>query len=410
MPGGQIVSGTQSGHLYVWEQRRDMALEVRYTDDGREVLPIRWTSAGSLVGIIPNAHDSPVLCISHDPTQPTTYMTAGKDGVLVAWNIGFNEQRKLIHAVVKTIDLPPEQTGGGFPCSLKYLAPFGAADSIAVGLTNNSILEVKVNTNELCLLITAHSGVLEAIAPHPFKPFYVTAGREKMVRVWDASARGLLCRAKIHAPASCCAWSPDGSTIVVGTTQGDFAVLTIGDDGGARTGLQSIMVKQLLRSGANNLAAKTELKNKMNKSKKKKEMTPLQRKMRSIQGEATDSPTGQKPFKRHEEVQDIKFSPDGTKLAIASRDNNIYLYAVEDEHDFQIIGVCRGHSSYVTHIDWSEDSTCLQSNDGTYELLYWDANTAKRVRYSIFSYILIPFIFISYSHHVLTAPIHPVTL
>ena len=106
-------------------------------------------------------------------------------GVLVAWNIGFNEQRKLIHAVVKTIELPPDQTGGGYPCSLNYLAPFGPADSIAVGLTTNSVLEVKVNTNELCLLITSHSGVLEAVAAHPFKPYYVTAGREKMVRVWD---------------------------------------------------------------------------------------------------------------------------------------------------------------------------------------------------------------------------------
>ena len=53
-----------------------------------------------------------------------------------------------------------------------------------VGLTSNSVLEVKVNTTELCLLITAHSGVLEAVASHPFKPFYVTAGREKMVRIF----------------------------------------------------------------------------------------------------------------------------------------------------------------------------------------------------------------------------------
>ena len=349
-------------------------------------------------------------------------MTAGKDGVLVAWNIGFSEQRKLIHAVVKTVDLPREQTGGGHPVSLYYLAPFGPADSIAVGLSSNSILEVKVNSSELCLLITAHSGVLEAVAEHPFKPFYVTAGREKMVRgefiyleilvvnqyqsefvviflftffffnfiifilfyfqkVWDASARGLLCRARIHAPASCAAWSPDGTTLVIGTIQGDFAVLSIGEDGGARNGLQSVMVKQLLRTGANNLAAKTQQKKKARENKGKTEMTPLQRKMRAMQGEMSDSPTSQKPFKRHEEVQDLKFSPDGSKLAVASRDNNIYIYnCLTDDGDFQIIGVCRGHSSYVTHIDWSEDSTSLQSNDGTYELLYWDANTAKQVR------------------------------
>ena len=43
---------------------------------------------------------------------------------------------------------------------------------------------------------------------------------------------------------------------MVGTIQGDFAVLSIGEDGGARVGLQSIMVKQLLKSNANNLQGK----------------------------------------------------------------------------------------------------------------------------------------------------------
>ena len=86
-------------------------------------------------------------------------MTAGSDGVLVVWNIGFNDQGKLIHAVVKTIDLVPDQIGGGRPCSLSYMAPFGNNDSVVVGTTNNSILEVKADTSELSLLITAHTGV-----------------------------------------------------------------------------------------------------------------------------------------------------------------------------------------------------------------------------------------------------------
>ena len=72
-----FVSSFCAGHLYVWEQPRDMALEVVYTDDGRELLPVRWQSQGNLVGIIPNAHDSAVTCIAHDPTQPTTFMSAG---------------------------------------------------------------------------------------------------------------------------------------------------------------------------------------------------------------------------------------------------------------------------------------------------------------------------------------------
>ena len=316
-------------------------------------------------------------------------MTAGSDGVLVVWNIGFNDQGKLIHAVVKTIDLVPDQIGGGRPCSLSYMAPFGNNDSVVVGTTNNSILEVKADTSELSLLITAHTGVLEAVGVHASKPFYVTAGRDKTVRVWDASARAMTCRARIHAPATCVAWSPDGKVIVVGTVQGDFAVFGIGDDGGRAEGLQSIMIKQLLRNGTRIHSKKDQVPVGDPKYRTKRqtgqpsEMTPMQRKMRALRGVMADSPSKSKPFKRHEEVQDIKFSPNGKQLAIASRDNNVYIYNVVNGRNFEFNGACRGHSSYVTHLDWTEDSTTLQSTDGSYELLYWNAMDAKQVSRSL---------------------------
>ena len=34
----------------------------------------------------------------------------------------------------------------------------------------------------------------------------------------------------------------------------------------------------------------------------------------------------------------------------------------------------QGHSSFVTHIDWSVDGEYLQSNSGDYELLYCEYN------------------------------------
>ncbi len=43
------------------------------------------------------------------------------------------------------------------------------------------------------------------------------------------------------------------------------------------------------------------------------------------------------------------------------------------------IARCAGHSSYITHIDWSADSRLIQSNCGAYELLYFDAATGKQV-------------------------------
>ena len=51
---------------------------------------------------------------------------------------------------------------------------------------------------------------------------------------------------------------------------------------------------------------------------------------------------------RKEEISDIKFSPDGGRLAVGSHDNMIDIY---NTADFKQIAVCKGHSSFITHID-----------------------------------------------------------
>ena len=39
----------------------------------------------------------------------------------------------------------------------------------------------------------------------------------------------------------------------------------------------------------------------------------------------------------------------------------------------------RGHSSYVSHLDWSLDSRLLQSTCGAYELLFWDVAAGRQM-------------------------------
>eukprot|EP00639_Heterosigma_akashiwo_P011983 CAMPEP_0206377640 /NCGR_PEP_ID=MMETSP0294-20121207/10286_1 /ASSEMBLY_ACC=CAM_ASM_000327 /TAXON_ID=39354 /ORGANISM="Heterosigma akashiwo, Strain CCMP2393" /LENGTH=235 /DNA_ID=CAMNT_0053826171 /DNA_START=71 /DNA_END=781 /DNA_ORIENTATION=- len=70
----------------------------------------------------------------------------------------------------------------------------------------------------------------------------------------------------------------------------------------------------------------------------------------------------------------------GRKLmsAVGNHDNIIYLYIVSS--DYQTFRRLKGHTSYVTHVDWSLDSRTIMSNCGAYEILYWDANKAKQIR------------------------------
>eukprot|EP00064_Thunnus_orientalis_P022846 superscaffoldBa00008081_g23067 len=82
----------------------------------------------------------------------------------------------------------------------------------------------------------------------------------------------------------------------------------------------------------------------------------------------------------NEIISNVKYSPDGNFLAVASHDNFVYIYAVaENGRKYSRVGKCTGHSSFVTHLDWSSDSQYLVTNSGDYEILFWEASSGKHV-------------------------------
>ena len=88
-----------------------------------------------------------------------------------------------------------------------------------------------------------------------------------------------------------------------------------------------------------------------------------------------DTLTHKKLIKHRKEwISDIRFCPNDERFAVGSHDNFVDIYRTED---FKLIATCKGHSSYITHLDWSDDSSTLHSNCGAYELLYWDGTTGK---------------------------------
>ena len=56
-------------------------------------------------------------------------------------------------------------------------------------------------------------------------------------------------------------------------------------------------------------------------------------------------------------VRASRFNPDGTLIAVGSNDACVDIYTTQG---LSRVSYCRGISSFVTHIDWSQDSKYLQ--------------------------------------------------
>ncbi|XP_053330504.1 echinoderm microtubule-associated protein-like 1 isoform X3 [Spea bombifrons] len=196
----------------------------------------------------------------------------------------------------------------------------GKGDVVLIGTTRNFVLQGTLS-GDFHTITQGHTDELWGLAAHSLKPQFLTCGHDKQITLWDATSHRPIWSKIIEDPAQACGFHPTGSVVAIGTLTGRWFVLD------------------------------TET----------KDLVTVH----------TDG---------NEQLSVMCYSPDGNFLAIGSHDNYIYIYAVnENGRKYSRVGKCSGHSSFITHLDWSVNSQYLMSNSGDYEILYWIPTACKQV-------------------------------
>jgi len=174
--------------------------------------------------------------------------------------------------------------------------------------------------------VQGHYDEMWALALHPHTAQFCSGAEDETLRVWDMAGRRMRAMAKIDGPIRCAAYSPDGLYIAIGLGGGS-----------------------------------------QKKSSKEGKWIVLESEDLELKYEPVQT--------RYERINDIKFSPDGKWIVVANADNELDLYAVpghgSEQKEVRKVGVLKGHSSNVNHVDWDVTSRMLQSDCGAHELLNW---------------------------------------
>uniref|UniRef100_A0A8C1RLL6 EMAP like 4 n=1 Tax=Cyprinus carpio TaxID=7962 RepID=A0A8C1RLL6_CYPCA len=197
----------------------------------------------------------------------------------------------------------------------------GKGEQFLVGTSRNFILRGTFNDG-FQVEVQGHTDELWGLAAHPFKDLFLTCAQDRQVCLWN-SVDHMLEWTRLLDHGHCADFHPSGSVVAIGTHSGKWYALD----------------------------AET----------------------RDLVAIHTDG---------NEQLSLMRYSVDGALLAVGSHDNFIYLYTVSDKgRKYSRYGKCTGHSSYITHLDWSPDNKFIMSNSGDYEILYWDIpNGCKLIR------------------------------
>ncbi|KAM8938631.1 echinoderm microtubule-associated protein-like 3 [Pelodytes ibericus] len=315
---GDVLTGDSEGQILTWgRSAADTRTLGRGAKDTYQI--VRHT----------RAHEGSVSSLT--ALRGGSVLSAGgKDKRLVMWSDTLTQ--------IKECEIP-EHFG-----AVRSIAE-GLGGELLVGTTKNALLKGSMETG-FTPIIQGHTDELWGLATHPSQNIFLTSGHDKQLCVWNGNEHTLSWSCVLEDHGLCADFHPSGREACVGLSTGRWLVLD----------MQSHSTLSVHSDG-------------------------------------------------NEQLSVVRYSPDGNYLAVGSHDNVIYIYStgqkdrsqdvnMEENDNFQEeadnpkgeegsvvydnvlrytrYGKCVGHSSFITHLDWSRDGKYIMSNSGDYEILYWD--------------------------------------
>jgi WD40 repeat protein len=306
------LTGTEDGSIYVWKDRL-------------------------LTSALHGAHAGPVFALCVPESNPELVLSGGKDGCIRVCSYDASQGLHSLQVIDNSrLELRPRFTpmhssvralaassaGGGW---LRVAFGTGANNIVQVELDVRNLQSIRVLSHTLQRVANGHAGGrLAGLCSHPDFPEFATVGDDALMRLWNSAT---------HELTACLALGHAGS--VVDYNAGPHQHMAVALTNGAVLVLDAPSVRQGLDASACTVC---------------------------------------KLSNRRSEITDVKYSPDGQYLAVASYDNVIDVYLVTKGYNRW--GVCRGHRDTIRHLDWASDIkgdvALLRSNDTAQELLHWN--------------------------------------